>query len=163
GGNVYLRDLGTVEDSTDVPSGYALVNGRRAVYILVTKRADASTVAVVNAVRENLPKMQGGLPPRIPVRFEVGQFPFVTRAVWGVGTEGLLGAVLTGLMVLLFLRDWRSVIVVVLNIPLALLGALSALWLCGQTVNLMTLGGLALAVGILVDEATVEVENIHTQ
>ena len=83
--------------------------------------------------------------------------------MWGVGTEGLLGAVLTGLMVLLFLRDWRSVIVVVLNIPFALLGSVVALWLTGQTINLMTLGGLALAVGILVDEATVEVENIHTQ
>src|SRR5437660_1502017 len=83
--------------------------------------------------------------------------------MWGVGVEALLGALLTGLMVFLFLRDWRSVIVVVLNIPLALLGSLIALWLCGQSINLMTLGGLALAVGILVDEATVEVENIHTQ
>jgi multidrug efflux pump subunit AcrB len=83
--------------------------------------------------------------------------------MWGVGEEGLLGAVLTGLMVLLFLRDWRSVLVVVLNIPFALLGSIVALWLTGQTLNLMTLGGLALSVGILVDEATVEVENIHTQ
>src|SRR5438270_4565135 len=82
--------------------------------------------------------------------------------MWGVGTEGLLGAALTGLMVLVFLRDWRSVLVVVLNIPLALMGALVALWATGQTVNLMTLGGLALAVGILVDEATVTIENIHT-
>src|SRR5262249_31749008 len=80
-----------------------------------------------------------------------------------VGLEGLLGAALTGLMVLLFLRDWRSVLVVVLNIPFALLGSVFALWVTGQTINLMTLGGLALAVGILVDEATVEVENIHTQ
>src|SRR5262249_29281254 len=87
----------------------------------------------------------------------------VTRAIWGVGLEGLLGAALTGVMVLLFLRDWRSVIVVVLNIPFALLGSVIALWLTGQTINLMTLGGLALAVGILVDESTVEVENIHTQ
>src|SRR5205085_3826031 len=86
-----------------------------------------------------------------------------TNALWNVGIEGALGACLTGLMVLLFLRDWRSVIVVVLNIPLALLGSVVALWLTGQTINLMTLGGLALAVGILVDEATVEVENIHTQ
>src|SRR5437660_5601314 len=83
--------------------------------------------------------------------------------MWGVGVEALLGALLTGLMVFLFLRDWRSVIVVVLNIPIALLGALVALWLTGQTINLMTRGGLALAVGILVDESTVEVENIHTQ
>src|SRR5207245_8252151 len=87
----------------------------------------------------------------------------VIRAMTSVGIEGLLGAIFTGLMVLLFLRDWRSVIVVVLNIPLALLGSVIALWLTGQTINLMTLAGLALAVGILVDESTVEVENIHTQ
>jgi multidrug efflux pump subunit AcrB len=163
GEDVYLRDLGTVEDSTDIPTGYALVNGSRAVYILVNKRANASTLAVVSAIRENLPRMQEAIPEDIHVSFEFDQSPYVTRAVWGVGTEGLLGAMLTGLMVLLFLRDWRSVIVVVLNIPFALLGALVALWLTGQTINLMTLGGLALAVGILVDEATVEVENIHTQ
>jgi multidrug efflux pump subunit AcrB len=163
GSNIYLRDLGVIEDATDIPTGYALVNGRRAVYILVTKRAEASTLSVVGEVRANLAKMQAVLPEDIKVSFEFDQSPYVTRAIWGVGTEGLLGAFLTGLMVLLFLRDWRSVIVVVLNIPLALLGAIIGLWLTGQTVNLMTLGGLALAVGILVDEATVEVENIHTQ
>jgi multidrug efflux pump subunit AcrB len=163
GSDIYLRNLGTIEDSTDIPTGYALVDGQRAVYILVTKRADASTLAVVNEVKKNLPKMQEAIPRDIEVRFEFDQSPYVTRAMWGVASEGALGAALTGLMVLLFLRDWRSVIVVVLNIPFALLGALVALWLCGQTINLMTLGGLALAVGILVDEATVEVENIHTQ
>jgi multidrug efflux pump subunit AcrB len=163
GADIYLRNLGTIEDSTDIPAGYALVNGSRAVYILVTKRADASTLAVVKEVKNNLPKMQAAIPEDIEVRFEFDQSPYVTRAIWGLGTEGLLGAALTGLMVLLFLRDWRSVIVVVLNIPFALLGAVVALWLTGQTINLMTLGGLALAIGILVDEATVEVENIHTQ
>ena len=163
GANVYLRDLSVIEDSTDTTTGYALVNGRRAVYILVTKRADASTLAVVNEVKANLPRMQAVLPDDIKVSFEFDQSPYVTNAIWGVGLEGLLGAALTGLMVLVFLRDWRTVLVVVLNIPLALLGALIALWLTGQTINLMTLGGLALAVGILVDEATVEVENIHTQ
>jgi multidrug efflux pump subunit AcrB len=163
GSDVYLRDLATIEDSSDITTGYALVNGRRAVYILVTKRAEASTLAVVNEVRKNLPRMQDALPREIRVSFEFDQSPYVTRAMWGVGVEGLLGALLTGLMVLLFLRDWRSVIVVVLNIPFALLGSVVALWLTGQTLNLMTLGGLALAVGILVDEATVEVENIHTQ
>jgi multidrug efflux pump subunit AcrB len=163
GSDLYLRDLGTIEDSTDIPTGYSLVDGQRAVYILVNKRADASTLAVVREVKRNLPKMQEAIPNDIDVRFEFDQSPYVTRAIWGVGTEGLLGALLTGLMVLLFLHDWRSVIVVVLNIPFALLGSLIALWLCGQTINLMTLGGLALAVGILVDEATVEVENIHTQ
>src|SRR6185437_8085276 len=163
GENVYLRDVAVIEDSSDIPTGYALVNGRRAVYILVTKRATASTLAVVNEVRKNLPKMQAVLPDDIEVSFEFDQSPNVTGAMWVVAEEGLLGAVLTGLMVLLFLRDWRSVLVVVLNIPFALLGSVVALSLTGQTVNLMTLGGLALAVGILVDEATVEVENIHTQ
>jgi multidrug efflux pump subunit AcrB len=163
GANVYLRDLGSIEDSTDIPTGYALVNGKRAVYILVTKRADASTLAVVNEVKANLGNMQSQIPNDIKVSFEFDQSPYVTRAMWGVGAEALLGAFLTGLMVLLFLRDWRSVLVVVLNIPLALVAAVVALWLCGETMNLMTLGGLALAVGILVDEATVEVENIHTQ
>src|SRR5580704_5802138 len=163
GTDVYLRDLATIEDSTDIPTGYALVNGKRAVYIVVTKRADASTLSVVNEVKANLPNMRAAIPEDIDVSFEFDQSPYVTRAIWGVGTEALLGAALTGLMVLLFLRDWRSVIVVVLNIPFALLSSIVGLWLTGQTINLMTLGGLALAVGILVDEATVEVENIHTQ
>lgn len=163
GSSVCLRDIGEIKDTTDIPAGYALVNGRRTVYMLVTKRSDASTMTVVNAVKANMNRMQRVLPEDIKIAFEFDQSPYVTRAIWGVGIEGMLGAVLTGLMVLLFLRDWRSVIVVVLNIPLALLGAVIALWLTGQTINLMTLGGLALAVGILVDEATVEVENIHTQ
>ncbi|MFL5244004.1 MAG: efflux RND transporter permease subunit [Gemmataceae bacterium] len=160
---VYLRDIGWVEDTTDILSGYGLVNGKRSVYILVTKRADASTLDVVKEVKANLPRMKAQIPTDIDVKFEFDQSPYVTRAMQGVGLEALLGAVLTGLMVALFLRDWRSVIVVVLNIPLALLGSVVALWLTGQTINLMTLGGLALSVGILVDEATVEVENIHTQ
>src|SRR5262249_27068372 len=96
-------------------------------------------------------------------RLGLEQSAAVRRGMWGVAAEGMIGAALTGLMVLVFLRDWRSVIVVVLNIPLALLGSVIALWLTGQTINLMTLSGLALAVGILVDESTVEVENIHTQ
>jgi multidrug efflux pump subunit AcrB len=163
GSTVCLRDIGEIKDTTDIPTGYALVNGRRTVYILVTKRADASTLSVVNEVKANLPRMKAVLPQDVDLKLEFDQSPHVTRALWNVGAEAALGAFLTGLMVLLFLRDWRSVVVVVLNIPLALLGAVAALWLTGQTINLMTLGGLALAVGILVDEATVEVENIHTQ
>jgi multidrug efflux pump subunit AcrB len=160
---VYLGDVAKVVDSSDIATGYGLVNGKRSVYILVTKRADASTLTVVDNVKANLPKMQAVLPDDIKVDFVFDQSTYVTRALWNVGLEGALGAILTGLMVLLFLRDWRSVIVVVLNIPLALLGAITALWLTGETINLMTLGGLALAVGILVDESTVEVENIHVQ
>jgi multidrug efflux pump subunit AcrB len=128
----------------------------------VTKRADASTLSVVSLVKENIPKFQAALPPGVVVSYEFDQSPYVTRAIKGLTQEGLLGAVLTGLMVLLFLRDWRSAFVVVFNIPLAILAATLAMWISGQTVNIMTLGGLALAVGILVDEATVTVENIHT-
>ena len=160
---VYLRDLGTIEDAADIATGYALVNGRRAVYILATKRADASTMSVIDEIKRALPNMQKELPPDIKVSFEFDQSPYVTRAISSLFVEGTLGAVLTGLMVLLFLRDWRSAVVVVLNIPLAIMAAIVGLWLCGQTINLMTLGGLALAVGILVDEATVEIENIHAQ
>ncbi|AMV37404.1 efflux RND transporter permease subunit [Planctomyces sp. SH-PL62] len=160
---VYLRDVATVKDSSDTTTGYALVNGRRAVYILVTKRADASTLSVVRSVKEALPSMQAVLPDDIKVGFEFDQSPTVTNAMKSLATEGALGALLTGLMVLVFLRDWRSVVVVVLNIPVALCGAVVALWLTGQTINLMTLGGLALAIGILVDEATVEMENIHAK
>ncbi len=163
GSSVCLRDIGDIQDTTDIPTGCALVNGQRTVYMLVTKRADASTLNVVNEVKKNLPRMQAALPEDIDIRLEFDQSPYVTRAMWSVALEGMLGAILTGCMVLLFLRDWRSVVVVVLNIPFALLGAVLALGLSGQTINIMTLGGLALAVGILVDEATVEVENIHTQ
>ena len=160
---VYLRDVATVQDASDIPVGYALVNGRRAVYILVTKRSDASTLAVVNNVKAALPDMRAVLPDDITVGFEFDQSPTVTRAMQSLVMEGALGAGLIGLMVLVFLRDWRSVIIVVLNIPFALAGALVGLWLTGQTINIMTLGGLALAIGILVDESTVEIENIHAK
>ena len=162
---IYLRDIGTIQDSADAPAGYALVNGRRAVYILATKRAEASTLSVINNIKDAIPKMKEALGADgegIDVRFEFDQSPYVTRAVGGVVIEGALGAILVGLMILLFLRDWRSSLIVVLNIPLALLSAVLALWITGQTINLMTLGGLALAIGILVDEATVAIENIHT-
>ncbi|MCO6455109.1 MAG: efflux RND transporter permease subunit [Pirellulaceae bacterium] len=161
---VYLRDVGTIQDSADAPAGYALANGRRAVYILATKRADASTLSVINNIKDALPRMKEALGEEgagIDVRFEFDQSPYVTRAVQGVVAEGMLGAVLVGLMILIFLQDWRSSLIVVLNIPLALMTAVLALWITGQTINLMTLGGLALAIGILVDEATVAIENIH--
>ncbi len=160
---VYLRDIGVIEDAADITTGYSLVNGRRAVYILATKRADASTMSVIDEIKAAMPRFRAEVPPDINVSFEFDQSPYVTRAINSLATEGALGAILTGLMVLVFLRDWRSALVVVLNIPLAIAASIVGLWLCGQTINLMTLGGLALAVGILVDEATVEIENIHTQ
>lgn len=162
---VYIRDVGSISDSADAPAGYALVNGRRAVYILANKRADASTLSVIAQIKSTIPKMKDALGADgegIDVRFEFDQSPFVTRAVQSVVTEGAIGALLVGLMILLFLRDWPSALVVVLNIPLAIGCSIVALWLTGQTINLMTLGGLALAIGILVDEATVSIENIHS-
>jgi multidrug efflux pump subunit AcrB len=160
---IFIRDVGSVEDGADIQTGYALVDGHRTVYIPVTKRADASTLAVVQAVKANLQRFQSVLPDDVKVSYQFDQSPYVTRAIQGLLVEGALGAVLTGLMVLLFLRDWRSSLVVVLNIPLAILASVTALWISGQTINIMTLGGLALAVGILVDEATVTIENIHTK
>ncbi len=162
GPTVFLRDIGFVENSTDILTGYALFNGRRTVYIPVTKRADASTLAVVKAVKANIQRFQSVIPQDIKITFEFDQSTYVKNALNSLIREGLLGALLTGLMVLLFLRDWRSSTIVVVTIPFALLTAVVALWGAGQTINIMTLGGLALAVGILVDEATVAIENIHT-
>ena len=161
GANVYVRDIGAVENGSDILTGYALVNGRRTVYIPVTKRSDASTLDVVNRVKTALPSFQALVPEDIKVSFEFDQSTYVKNGIRGLAVEGALGAILTGLMVLLFLRDLRSALIVVITIPFALLGALVGLWLTGQTVNIMTLGGLALAIGILVDEAVVSIENIH--
>jgi multidrug efflux pump subunit AcrB len=159
---ISIRDVGSVTDSTDIPTAYALVNGRRAVYIPVTKRPDASTLSVVSEVRANLGRFQALVPDDITVSYELDQSVNVSAALGSVIREAILGALLTGLMVLIFLRDWRSAGIVVITIPFALLAAVVALWGAGQTLNIMTLGGLALAVGILVDEATVAIENIHS-
>ncbi len=162
GPTVSIKDVGSVSDSTDIPTAYALVNSRRAVYIPVTKRPDASTLTVVSEVKANLARFQALVPDDIAVSYELDQSRNVSAALQAVLREAALGALLTGLMVLLFLRDWRSATIVVVTIPFALLAAVVALWGAGQTINIMTLGGLALAVGILVDEATVAIENIHT-
>jgi multidrug efflux pump subunit AcrB len=162
GPTVYLRDVGMVQDSTDILAGYALVNGRRSVYIPVTKRADASTLAVINEVKRNLSRFQAVVPEDIRISLEFDQSSYVRNALNSVIRAAALGALLTGFVVFLFLRDWRSALIVVTTIPFALLTAVVALWGAGQTINIMTLGGLALAVGILVDEATVVIENIHT-
>ncbi|HET7205873.1 MAG TPA: efflux RND transporter permease subunit [Terriglobales bacterium] len=162
GPTVFLRDVGTIEDSSDIITGYAEVDGRRTVYIPVTKRADASTLSVVNAVKASLGQFQSVVPEDIKIDYEFDQSSYVRNSLLSVVKEGLLGAILTGVMVLLFLRDWRSAFIVVTTIPFALLTAVVALWGAGQTVNIMTLGGLALAVGILVDESTVVMENIHS-
>jgi multidrug efflux pump subunit AcrB len=163
GTTVYLRDIGTIENGTDIITAYAHVNGKRTVYIPVTKRADASTLAVIQRVKTAMPEFKKAIPDDVDVRLEFDQSGYVAAAIRNLATEGLLGAMLTGIMVLLFLRDWRSALIVVMNIPFALFAAVICLWAMGQTINIMTLGGLALAVGVLVDEATVSIENIHTQ
>jgi multidrug efflux pump subunit AcrB len=161
GTNLYVRDVAVVENGTDVITGYAHSNGRRTVYMNVTKRSDASTLDVIERVKAALPAMKAAVPEDVDIRLEFDQSGYVRRALQGLINEGLLGALLTGIVVLLFLRDWRPALIVVLTIPFALLGAVVSLWLTGQTINIMTLAGLALAVGVLVDEATVEVENIQ--
>ena len=161
GASVYIRDVGNVSDSSDLLAGYALLNGKRTIYIPVTKRPDASTLTVVSEVRQNLARFQSLVPEDIQITYEFDQSQYVRDALSSVLREGLIGALLTGLTLLLFLRDWRSSLIVVITIPFALLTAVVLLKLAGQTINIMTLGGLALSVGILVDEGTVLLENIH--
>lgn len=158
---VFVRDVADVQDDSDIVTCYAYVNGKRAIYVPVTKRADASTPEVARAVRESLAKFQGVLPAGMKVSFEMDRSSVVKSALAELPWEACMGALLTGLMVILFLRNWRSALVVIVNIPISLMCGVLALWISGQTINLMTLGGLALAVGILVDEATVCLENIH--
>jgi multidrug efflux pump subunit AcrB len=160
-GIIYVRDVATVADGADITVDYALVNGKRSVYIPVVKTADASTWEVVQTLRKHIPEMKSLLPDDIDISYEFDQSVFVINSARSLMTEGILGAVLTGLMVLLFLRDWRSSLVVIITIPVAIMGAVFFLKLAGQTVNIMTLSGLALAIGVLVDQATVTIENIH--
>ena len=163
GTTVYLRDVGVTENGTDVVTGYAHVNGKRTVYIPITKRAQASTVDVIQRVRENISTFRKVVPDGVDVRVEFDQSVYVQSALRNLTNEGLVGALLTGLMALLFLRNWRGALIVMITIPVSLLAALILLYATGQTINIMTLAGLALAVGVLVDEATVEIENIHSQ
>src|SRR5437868_8534078 len=163
GPTVYLRDVGTIQDTADIVVGFAHVDSKRTVYIPVTKRADASTLDVIRNVRQALPAMRNVAPEDVKIDLVFDQSRYVLGAANGLVGEALLGAFLTGLMVLIFLRDFRSSLIVMITIPFSILSAVVCLWVAGQTINIMTLGGLALAVGVLVDEATVEIENIHTQ
>jgi multidrug efflux pump subunit AcrB len=163
GKNVYLRDVATFKDDVDITYGYALVNGAKSVYLPIIKKDTGSTLTVVADIHKSMPLFRDAVPPDVKVSFQFDESPTVLTAVDSVASEGMIGAGLTGLMILLFLRDPRSVIVVVSNIPLALLGSLFGLWVTGNTINIMSLGGMALAIGILVDEATVTIENVHVQ
>ncbi len=158
---VYMSNIATITDGSDVTVGYALINGKRSVYIPVVKTGDASTWDVVQKLKAKLPEMQSLLPDDIHISYDFDQSVYVMNAVMSLVTEGIIGAILTGIMVLLFLRDWRSALVVVITIPISVLVAVLCLKMAGQTINIMTLSGLALAIGVLVDQATVTIENIH--
>jgi multidrug efflux pump subunit AcrB len=158
---VLIKDVARVADAADVTVDYALIDGKRSVYLPVVKTADASTWQVVKDLKAKLPDIQSLLPDDVKVSYEFDQSVYVVNAVKSLATEGALGALLTGLMVLLFLRDLRSSLIVIITIPVSILIGLLILSLFGQTINIMTLSGLALAIGILVDQATVTIENIH--
>jgi len=159
--NVYLRDVAVIEDGADITTGYALVNGKRSIYLPVTKSADASTWEVVQNLKKALPRFQSQLPEDVTLSYEFDQSVYVINAVKSLISEGAIGAILTGLMVLLFLGDRRGALIVVLTIPTSIISGVLFLYLFNQTINIMTLSGLALAIGILVDESTVTIENIH--
>lgn len=159
--NVFLKDVATVEDASDINVSYALVNGKRSVYMPITKSADASTWEVVQNLKKSLPRFQGLLPDDVKLSYEFDQSVYVINAVKSLLTEGAIGAILTGLMVLLFLGDARGALIVILTIPTSIIAGVLFLSLFHQTINIMTLSGLSLAIGILVDESTVTIENIH--
>lgn len=159
--NLYLRDVAVVKDGGDITAGYALVNGKRSVYISIAKAGDASTWEVVKNLKANLPKIQSTLPEDVTLSYEFDQSVYVINAVKSLISEGVIGALLTGLMVLLFLGDRRAALIVILTIPTSIISGVLFLKLFGQTINIMSLSGLALAIGILVDESTVTIENIH--
>ncbi|KIO76854.1 acriflavin resistance protein [Pedobacter lusitanus] len=159
--NLYLRDVASVKDGADITNGYALINGKRSVYLSIAKSGDASTWDVVKNLKANLPKIQNTLPEDVKLSYEFDQSVSVINAVESLISEGAIGAILTGLMVLLFLGDKRAALIVILTIPTSIIAGVLFLKLFGQTINIMSLSGLALAIGILVDESTVTIENIH--
>jgi multidrug efflux pump subunit AcrB len=161
GATVYLGDVAQVHDGYAVQSSIVRTNGTRGALLTVLRNGQASTLAVVNNVKRALPKILTTVPPALEVRQFFDQSLFVRAAINGVVREAVTAAFLTGVMILIFLGSWRSTVIVCISIPLSILVSLIVLSLTGHTINVMTLGGMALAVGILVDDATVEIENTH--
>src|SRR5437868_4933564 len=158
---VLLGDVARVADAFADQNNIVHVDGRRATYLAILKHADASTLAVVEATREALPLIKQTAPDGLDLKIDFDQSLFVRGAIKSVLREGIISSVLVSLMIGLFLGSWRSMVIVCTSIPLAIFSAIVGLKLTGHTINIMTLGGLALAIGMLVDDATVEVENIH--
>jgi CzcA family heavy metal efflux pump len=161
GSPILLRDVADVHDGNAPQTNIVHVDGKRSVLMSVLKNGAASTLAIVDGVRAKLKVIKPGLPPELNVVPINDQSVFVRAAIKGVATEGAIAALLTSVMILLFLGSWRSTVIIAVSIPLSILGSIIALAATGETLNLMTLGGLALAVGILVDDATVTIENIN--
>jgi multidrug efflux pump subunit AcrB len=161
GAPVLLRDVAYVRDGFGVQQNIVRANGRRAVLQTILKNGNASTLSVVGLVKSMLPQIRAAAPPDMKFTPLFDQSVFVSHAVFDVVREGLIAATLTGLMILMFLGSWRSTLIVLISIPLAVLSSLALLAALGETINLMTLGGLALAVGVLVDDATVAIENTY--
>lgn len=158
---VYIGDVAKVSDSYAEQTNIVRINGQRATYLAILKHADASTIAVVEATKDVLPLIKATAPEGMELKIDFDQSVFVRAAIQGVLHEAVLASILVSLMILIFLGSWRSMVIVVISIPLAILTSIIGLKLFGHTINIMTLGGLALSVGMLVDDATVEVENIH--
>jgi multidrug efflux pump subunit AcrB len=161
GATVVLGDVARVRDGFAVQENVVRLNGRRATYLAILKKADASTLAVVEGTREQLPLIQQAAPEGMELKLDFDQSVFVRAAILNVLHEAVIASILVSLMILFFLGSWRGAVIVGTSIPLAILVGLIGLFLSGNTLNLMTLGGLALAIGMLVDDATVAIESIH--
>ncbi len=161
GTTIYIRDVAHVRDGFAPQTNIVRVDGKRAVLMTVLKTGDSSTLDIISRVKSKVEQFRGSLPPGLDLHIIGDQSVFVRAAISGVVREGIIAATLTGFMILLFLGSWRSTLIITLSIPLSILASLMALSALGETINIMTLGGLALAVGILVDDATVAVENIN--
>jgi CzcA family heavy metal efflux pump len=161
GATVYIKDVAHVHDGFSVQTNIVRTNGNRGVLLTVTRNGKASTLDIVDRVKSTLPRILATVPPELKVSTLADQSVFVRASIEGVVREALIAAGLTGMMILLFLGSWRSTLIVCLSIPLSILASFAILSLLGQTINVMTLGGMALAVGILVDDATVAIENTH--
>ena len=161
GSTIYIRDVANVHDGNSPQTNIVHVDGSRSVLMSVLKNGSTSTLSIVDGIRAKLKEIEGGWPDALRVAAINDQSIFVRAAIRGVAVEGLIAAALTSLMILLFLGSWRSTLIIAVSIPLSILGALIGLAAVGETLNIMTLGGLALAVGILVDDATVTIENIN--
>jgi CzcA family heavy metal efflux pump len=161
GATVFVRDVGEVRDGSPPQQSIVHVDGSRAVLTTILKAGSVSTLSIIQGIKDALPKIKETMPPSLRVVALNDQSLFVKAAISGVIREGVIAAALTSLMILLFLGSWRSTLIIATSIPLSVLSALAGLSAIGETLNIMTLGGLALAVGILVDEATVTIENIN--